>query len=258
MIEFRNVYKSYSSEQYALQDVSFSCPSGSICFLTGHSGAGKSTLLKLIAGLTAPSRGEISVGPFDIHNLKPRQIPHLRQQMGIVFQDNQLLNDRCVFDNVALPLIITGYRKREIRARVETALERLGLTHKADDLPQTLSGGEQQRVGIARAVVNRPKLLIADEPTGNLDAEMGDEIIQLFRQFNRSGVTVLIATHDEHLLANHRFARLSLQHGRLHGDQSTMGNGTSGHPTQGNAPGPGPGRRQPAQQPQSAGATETA
>jgi len=215
MIEFHHVSKAYSDKQLALDDVSFTCPSGAICFLTGHSGAGKSTLLKLIAALVLPSSGEIRVGPFDIHSIKPRFIPQLRQQMGIVFQDNQLLNDRSVFANVALPLIISGYSTKEINARAGAALERVALSHKADESPQALSGGEQQRVGIARAVVNRPKLLIADEPTGNLDARMSDDVISLFSQFNRSGVTVLIATHDELLLQKYPFQRLGLSHGKL-------------------------------------------
>jgi len=223
MIEFRHVSKAYSDQRLALDDVSFSCPSGTICFLTGHSGAGKSTLLKLIAALVLPSSGEISVGPFDIHTIKPQHIPQLRQQMGIVFQDNQLLNDRSVFDNVALPLIISGYKRKEIVARTGAALERVALSHKANDLPLTLSGGEQQRVGIARAVVNRPKLLIADEPTGNLDARMSDDVIKLFRQFNQSGVTVLIATHDELLLKKYHFSRLALSQGKLAEQAATAG-----------------------------------
>lgn len=215
MIKFQHVSKSYGGDQPALDDISFTCPSGAICFLTGHSGAGKSTLLKLIAALELPSSGEITVGPFDIHNLSVKQIPQLRQQMGIVFQDNQLLHDRSVFDNVALPLIISRYRKKEIYARAGAALERVALSHKADELPQTLSGGEQQRVGIARAVVNRPKLLIADEPTGNLDANMSADILRLFRQFNHSGVTVMIATHDQQLLNSCAFPQLELAQGRL-------------------------------------------
>lgn len=215
MIEFRHVSKAYGNGQLALDDVTFSCPGGSMAFLTGHSGAGKSTLLKLIASLEKPSSGEVTVGPFSIHTMKPRHVPKLRQQMGIVFQDNQLLNDRSVFDNVALPLIISGHRRRDIIARVTAALEHVSLGHKSNELPQTLSGGEQQRVGIARAVVNRPKLLIADEPTGNLDQRMSDDIIGLFKLFNRAGVTVLIATHDEHLLTQHPFPRLQLTQGKL-------------------------------------------
>lgn len=184
-------------------------------FLTGHSGAGKSTLLRLIAALESPTSGEINVGPFHLHSIKRRQVPQLRQQLGIVFQDNQLLNDRSVFDNIALPLIISGYRHRDIRARVGAALDRVGLTHVAADYPTSLSGGQQQRVGIARAVVNQPSLLIADEPTGNLDATMSEGILKLFRQFNLAGVTVLLATHDETLLQRHPFPRIMLKGGRV-------------------------------------------
>jgi len=215
MIEFRHVCKAYSDQQFALEDVSFSCPAGAICFLTGHSGAGKSTLLKLIAALVLPTSGEIRVGPFDIHSIKPRFIPQLRQQMGIVFQDNQLLHDRNVFDNVALPLVIGGYKYNDIKKRVSAALDRVGLAHKSLEAPMSLSGGEQQRVGIARAVVARPKLLLADEPTGNLDAEISADIMNLLMQFNSSGVTVLVATHDSGLLDNFDFPKLTLKQGRL-------------------------------------------
>lgn len=215
MIIFKSVTKLYDNGNPALKNVSFELAAGSMTFLTGHSGAGKSTLLRLIAALESPTQGEINVGPFQLHDIKRRQIPQLRQQLGIVFQDNQLLTDRNVYDNIALPLIISGYRHRDIRARVGAALDRVGLADVADANPQSLSGGQQQRVGIARAVVNQPSLLIADEPTGNLDAVMSEGIINLFRQFNQAGVTVLLATHDEILLQRHPFPRINLHQGAL-------------------------------------------
>jgi len=190
-------------------------PAGAFAFLTGHSGAGKSSLLKLIARLEKPSSGDIIIDNIDLSTLKPRQEPKLRRQMGLVFQDNQLLHDRSVFDNVALPLIIGGYRFKDIKKRGNAALERVGLALHAADHPMSLSGGEQQRVGIARAVVAKPRLLLADEPTGNLDAEISTDIMRLLMQFSASGVTVLVATHDTGLLDTFDFPRLQLHHGQL-------------------------------------------
>lgn len=219
MIAFDHVSLEYQPGRYALNDVSFQVDSGSFTFLTGHSGAGKSSLLKLVARLARPTAGEIQVGNIVYSALRARQEPALRQQMGIIFQDNQLLNDRNVFDNVAFPLIIGGYRYEDITVRVNTALKKVGLLDKASEQPVTLSGGEQQRVGIARAVVARPKLLLADEPTGNLDSAISAEIMQLLMQFNASGVTVLFATHDESLLNTFSYPRLTLSNGQL-GDGS--------------------------------------
>lgn len=215
MIQFDNVSLEYTSEKFALRNVSFTVPDGAFVFLTGHSGAGKSSLLKLIARLEKPTSGDIVIDGVDLSNLKPRQEPKLRQQMGIVFQDNQLLNDRSVFDNVALPLIIGGYRFKHIKQRVSAALDRVGLSHRASDDPLSLSGGEQQRVGIARAVVAKPRLLLADEPTGNLDADISTDIMRLLMQFCASGVTVLVATHDTGLLDTFDFPRLQLHQGQL-------------------------------------------
>ena len=226
MIAFKQVSLEYQSGRYALDDVSFRLASGSFTFLTGHSGAGKSSLLKLIARLAKPTSGEIQVGNIAYSELKARQEPALRQQMGIVFQDNQLLNDRTVFDNVALPLIIGGYRFDDIKLRVTAALQKVGLADKAAELPEVLSGGEQQRVGIARAVVARPRLLLADEPTGNLDSEISGEIMQLLMHFNAAGVTVLFATHDESLLGAYDLPRLTLANGQLAPDQQTPGQQT--------------------------------
>lgn len=215
MIQFENVSLEYSTGKFALQDVSFTMPAGAFAFLTGHSGAGKSSLLKLIARLERPTSGDIIIDDIDLSRLKPRQEPKLRQQMGLVFQDNQLLNDRSVFDNVALPLIIGGYRFKDIKKRVNAALERVALAHRASDDPMSLSGGEQQRVGIARAVVAKPRVLLADEPTGNLDAEISTDIMRLLMQFSASGVTVLVATHDTGLLHTFDFPQLQLHQGRL-------------------------------------------
>ncbi len=215
MIRFEHVSLEYTPGRFALRDVNFTLADGSFTFLTGHSGAGKSSLLKLITRLEKPTEGDISVDNIDYRSLKPRQEPQLRRQMGIVFQDNQLLHDRSVFDNVALPLIIGGYRLKDIQKRVNAALSRVALQHRAHDEPVLLSGGEQQRVGIARAVVAHPRVLLADEPTGNLDAQISAEIMQLLMQFSASGVTVLVATHDSGLLNTFNFPRLVLKQGRL-------------------------------------------
>ncbi len=195
MIRFDHVSKRYPGRQEAVTDLSFSLPAGEMAFLTGHSGAGKSTLLKLIARIEKASRGSVLVNNINLTSLPRRRVPWLRQQMGIVFQNHQLLYDRTVFDNVALPLVVAGYRSGELRRRTRAALEKVGLLDKERQMPITLSGGEQQRVGIARAVVHRPALLLADEPTGNLDPELSREIMDLFVQFNRVGVSgVCVAT----------------------------------------------------------------
>ena len=184
-------------------------------FLTGHSGAGKSSLLRLVARLDRPTEGEIRLGDVVYSRLARRREPRLRRQMGLVFQDNRLLEDRNVFENVALPLVIGGYGRADIVRRVGAALERVGLEGFARESPRSLSGGERQRVGIARAVVARPRLLLADEPTGNLDAAMSAEIMTLFDDFNAAGVTVLFATHDTALLERFDHPRLVLSRGRL-------------------------------------------
>lgn len=215
MISFEHVSLAYKTGRFALEDVSFQLKPASFTFLTGHSGAGKSSLLRLIARLEKPTAGEIRVDDIAYSQLKPRQEPSLRRQMGIVFQDNQLLYDRSVFDNVALPLIIGGFRFSHIKTRAMAALERVGLADRYADDPINLSGGEQQRVGIARAVVAKPRILLADEPTGNLDADISEEIMRLLLQFNNSGVSVLFATHDRELLQNYRFPQLVLDGGRI-------------------------------------------
>ncbi len=215
MIVFDRVSLEYQPGRFALENISFSLESGSFTFLTGHSGAGKSSLLKLLARLQRPTNGDIQVGHIVYSRLKPRQESALRQQMGIVFQDNQLLNDRNVFDNVAFPLIIGSYKYNDIKVRVSAALKKVGLADKATECPESLSGGEQQRIGIARAVVARPKVLLADEPTGNLDADISAEIMQLLMQFNASGVTVVFATHDDGILNTFNYPRLRLNQGQM-------------------------------------------
>ncbi|WP_416306398.1 cell division ATP-binding protein FtsE [Neptunicella sp. SCSIO 80796] len=215
MIKFQQVSKTYPGGQQALRQVSFHIKPGEMAFLTGHSGAGKSTLLKLISIMERPTVGQVLINGHDLMSIKSRQIPYIRRDIGMIFQSHQLLMDKTVFDNVALPLIIEGYARREITRRVHAALDMVGLLNKAKNSPITLSGGEQQRVGIARAVVNKPPLLLADEPTGNLDPKLSMEIIQLFENFNQAGVSVLIATHDLGLIARMRYRTLTLKNGQM-------------------------------------------
>ena len=215
MIQFHNVFKRYPGGHEALADVSLRLGNGQMAFLTGHSGAGKSTLLKLISLIERPTRGQVLLDGVNIGNLSRRRIPYMRRKVGVIFQDHRLLFDRTVFDNVALPLIIAGYRHQEIGKRVRASLDKVGLLNKERVYPITLSGGEQQRIGIARAVVNKPPLLLADEPTGNLDPELSREIMGLFESFNQVGVTVLIATHDLERIANMPYGVFVLKDSRL-------------------------------------------
>ncbi|CAM3746779.1 MULTISPECIES: cell division ATP-binding protein FtsE [Rahnella] len=217
MIRFEQVSKAYLGGRQALQGVNFHIQQAEMAFLTGHSGAGKSTLLKLICGIERPSAGHILFGGHDISRLKSSEVPFLRRQIGMIFQDHHLLMDRTVYDNVAMPLIISGASSEDIRRRVSAALDKVGLLDKAKNLPIQLSGGEQQRVGIARAVVNKPAVLLADEPTGNLDGELSEGILRLFEEFNRVGVTVLMATHDVGLIARRNYRTLTLSQGRMSG-----------------------------------------
>ena len=219
MIRFEHVSKAYRGGRQALQGVDFHLRPGEMAFLTGHSGAGKSTLLKLICGIERPSAGHILFNGHDISRLKDREIPFLRRQIGMIFQDHHLLYDRTVYDNVAMPLIISGASSEDIRRRVSAALDKVGLLDKAKNFPIQLSGGEQQRVGIARAVVNKPTMLLADEPTGNLDSELSEGIMRLFEEFNRVGVTVLMATHDIALIERRNLRVLTLSEGRMLGGQ---------------------------------------
>ena len=215
MITFDRVSKRYPEGHEALSELSFNIAPEELVFLTGHSGAGKSTLLKLIMLMERPSRGQVLINGQNLKGLRSSQIPLLRRQIGVVFQNHQLLFDRSVFDNVALPLLIAGYSPRDTGRRVRAALEKVGLLSREKDRPITLSGGEQQRVGIARAVVNKPKILLADEPTGNLDPALSAEIMSLFEQFNQVGVTVLIASHDLALISRMRHRIITLRQGRL-------------------------------------------
>jgi len=215
MIRFDNISKRYPGGHDALRNVSFHLHKGAMAFLTGHSGAGKSTLLKLIALIERSTRGQLFFDGRNVSKISARRIPYIRRKIGFIFQDHNLLFDRSVFDNVALPLVIAGYRHQEVGRRVRAALDKVGLLSKEKLLPITLSGGEQQRVGIARAVVNKPMLLLADEPTGNLDPELSREIMALFAQFNDVGVTVMIASHDIMLIEELDYPILSLDQGRL-------------------------------------------
>ncbi|MFI2811212.1 MULTISPECIES: cell division ATP-binding protein FtsE [Microbulbifer] len=215
MITFDNVNKRYESGQDALVRVSLELQRGELVFLTGHSGAGKSTLLKLLTAIERPTRGSILVAGQNLNRLRNSQVPYYRRNVGIVFQNHQLLFDRSVFDNVALPLSVAGCNRREVGRRVRAALDKVGLLHKERQNPIMLSGGEQQRVGIARAVVNKPAILVADEPTGNLDPQLSAEIMQLFADFNAVGVTVMIASHDLELIARQKRRVLTLQAGQL-------------------------------------------
>lgn len=218
MIRFTSASKRYPGGYEALTNVSFHMPPGQMAFLTGHSGAGKSTLLKLIALLERPSRGQVLINNQNLARIGRRRIPYFRRNIGVIFQDHQLLFDRTVFDNVALPLIIAGQPQREVGRRVRAALDKVGLLGKEKAYPITLSGGEQQRVGIARAVVNKPPLLLADEPTGNLDPKLSAEIMSIFEDFSQVGVTVLVASHDLALISSLPYRRLTLEQGRLSAD----------------------------------------
>jgi cell division transport system ATP-binding protein len=215
MITFDKVSKRYASGQDALAELSFEIGTGEMAFVTGHSGAGKSTLLKLIGLVERPTRGQIVVNHMPLGGLRRRAIPHLRRSIGMVFQDHRLLTDRTVFDNVALPLIIAGTTRDETGKRVRAALDKVGLLGKEKASPLALSAGEQQRVGIARAIVAKPPVIIADEPTGNLDPQLSAEIMHLFAEFGAVGTAVLVASHDLHLIKRMGKRVLVLDHGRL-------------------------------------------
>ena len=215
MILFDQVHKRYPNGREALAGVSFKIEAGELAFLTGHSGAGKSSILKLIALIERPTRGQVFINNQNTSRIKPRGIPQFRRQIGVVFQDHKLLHDRPVADNVALPLIIAGVPRREIDKRVRASLDQVGLLGKEKSRPLELSTGEQQRVGIARSIVGKPSLLIADEPTGNLDPQLAVEIMNLFKRFNEVGVTVVIATHDVHLIDLFAARRIVLDDGRV-------------------------------------------
>ena len=215
MIVFEQVSLRYPGGQGGLAEVSFALERGGLAVLSGHSGAGKSSLLKLIAAIERPSAGTLRVGGQDVGRLPRKAIPYLRRNIGLVLQESRLLVDRSVFSNVMLPLAITGHPPADAARRVHAALERVGLAGRGDEMPLALSGGEQQRAAIARAVVNRPSILLADEPTAHLDAAYASDIAQLFRSFNAAGVTVMVATHDASVFDEYSPRRLVLNQGRL-------------------------------------------
>jgi cell division transport system ATP-binding protein len=218
-VEFHHVSKRFDNGQEGLKELTASFEAGSMTFLTGHSGAGKSTFLKLLLCLDRPTRGQILVNGVNVAQISPRRLAHYRQHLGAVFQDHHLLGQRSVFENVALPLRVAGYKDRDVARRVRAALSRVGLLAKESLFPRYLSTGEQQRVGIARAVVTRPKILLADEPTGNLDPELSRDIMQLFRQFHQIGTTVVVASHDRDLIESMGMRIIELSHGGMISDQ---------------------------------------
>ena len=218
MIRFESVSKRYAPQFDALRELSFELPTGEMAFLTGHSGAGKSTLLKLIMLIERASSGRVIVNGRDHSQLKGNQIAIARRDIGMIYQDHNLLDDRTVYDNVALPLVITGMQPRDIPNRVYAALDLVGLKHRAKSLPFEMSGGEQQRVGIARAVVSKPAVILADEPTGNLDPQLAVEVMNIFEELSRVGVSILVATHDLSLIARFRHRLLTLKAGQLVAD----------------------------------------
>ncbi len=230
-VEFRHVTRRFDNGQEALKDLTVSFESGSMTFLTGHSGAGKSTFLKLLLCLDRPTRGQILVNGVNVTQMSQRRLARYRQHLGAVFQDHHLLTHRTVYENVALPLRVAGMRERDVARRVRAALSRVGLLARESLFPRYLSTGEQQRVGIARAVVTRPKILLADEPTGNLDPELSRDIMLLFRQFHQIGTTVVVASHDRDLIESMGMRIIELAEGVMVADRP----GAAG----GDAPGPG-------------------
>jgi cell division transport system ATP-binding protein len=213
MIEFDNVSKRYPNGHDALKQVSFHIGKGEMAFLTGHSGAGKSTLLKMITVIEKPTTGRVFVNGHNLSQFSSWRVPQLRRSIGVIFQNPNLLDEYTVFENVALPLVIAGYRYQEIGRRVRAALDKVNLLNKEKYYPAALSGGEQQRVGIARAVVHKPAVLLADEPTGNLDPQLSAEIMYLFEQFNQVGVSILIASHDLALIGRLQHRIMTLHQG---------------------------------------------
>lgn len=221
MIVLDNVTKRYPGSRDALSNASFSIDQGEMVYVTGHSGAGKSTLLKLVAAIERPSNGTVLINNQNVSKLRDSSLPYIRRKFGLVFQDHKLLYDRNCYHNVALPLAINGINGSDAAKRIRAALDKVGLLHKEKVMPITLSGGEQQRLAIARAVVSRPSILIADEPTGNLDKNYAGDILKLFGAFQQVGVTVIIATHDALGSANQKHKILHLDHGRITCQQVT-------------------------------------
>jgi len=224
-IEFHQVSKRFENGHEALRDITAAFEAGSMTFLTGHSGAGKSTFLKLLLCLDRPTRGQILVNGVNVTQIPPVRLAHYRQNLGAVFQDHHLLTHRTVFENVALPLRVAGLKEKDIGKRVRAALSRVGLLSKEGLFPRYLSTGEQQRVGIARAVVTRPKILLADEPTGNLDPALSRDIMQLFERFHQVGTTVIIASHDRELIETMDARIIELSHGAVVRDEAESASG---------------------------------
>ena len=223
MIRFDNLSKRYEGGYEALRNVSFEMEAGEMAFLTGHSGAGKSTLLKLLMLIERPTSGNLLINGKNLNRLPHAKVPFYRRQVGVVFQNHQLLFDRSVFENVALPLQVAGYSRADIGRRVRAALDSVGLLDREQQNPIALSGGEQQRVGVARAVVHKPKILLADEPTGNLDPQLSAEIMALFKRFQDVGVTVLVATHDIDLINRMNMRIMRLNQGQMEQDGVNYG-----------------------------------
>ena len=215
MIQFTNVFMTYPSGNKALQNINLSIEKGEMVYISGRSGAGKSTLLKLINLIDRHTRGQIIVKGQNLERISRKRIPMFRRNVGFIFQNHRLLDDRTIFDNVALPLIISGSNHQEVKRRVQAALDKVDLLSKINSYPMELSGGEQQRIGVARAVVNRPAILIADEPTGNLDPMLSWEMMKLFEQFNQVGVTVLIASHELDMIKHMNKRIIVLNKGRI-------------------------------------------
>lgn len=215
MIEFSHLYKTYNNQIHALKNVSFSINAGEFVFLTGPSGAGKSTIFKMINGYESPTSGTVNVANFDVSHLPEKEVPFFRRKLGIVFQDFKLLYDKTVFQNISLPLAVQSYSDSYIKKRVNDVLDLVGLTHKKDQFPECLSGGEQQRTAIARAIVHQPGVLIADEPTGNLDPEMSQHIIDVFEKVCAQGTTVFIATHDLEMVKKRNKRVIAIHNGSI-------------------------------------------
>ena len=221
MIQFTNVFMTYPSGNKALQDINLIIEKGEMVYISGRSGAGKSTLLKLINLIDRHTRGQIIVKGQNLERISRKRIPMFRRNVGFIFQNHRLLDDRTIFDNVALPLIIAGSNHQEVKRRVQAALDKVDLLSKINSYPMELSGGEQQRIGVARAVVNRPAILIADEPTGNLDPMLSWEMMKLFEQFNQVGVTVLIASHELDMIKHMNKRIIILNKGRILNNDNT-------------------------------------
>ena len=219
MIEFRNVHKVYDNGSVALEDVSIHIEKGEFVLVCGHSGAGKSTFIKLLSHEVQPDSGTVKVNDVDVTRIKSSKVPYLRRKLGIVFQDFRLLPSKTVFENIAFALEVIEEKPKVIKEKVLNVLELVGLSDKANDLPQDLSGGEQQRVAIARAIVNKPLVLIADEPTGNLDPQTSRDISDLFKAINNSGTTVVMVTHDMDMVSYLNKRVIALEGGRVVSDQ---------------------------------------